>query len=372
MYQTRLRLLYRAYIRFSNNQTLTDFSKNKHIFEFCKFQALCQINGHNNWKTWKINTVAKEYVDFWLFLQYEGYRQYFELKKYANLNGVRIMGDLPMYSSFYSSDVYFYPEYYQLDNELEPLFISGAKPDGFSSVGQCWGHPVYDWHRISKDGYIFWLDRITHMSNMFDGIRLDHFRGFESYWAIPASSLNALNGFYKPGPGKAFFTKAQPYIYNKIVVGEDLGVTSEKVKELIDMFGFSEMRVIQYIFEDNNEKDSPENYTEKCIAYTGTHDNQTLVGFLSSLSDVNRKCLEKKMNKKEDETLYESIIRNMYQSKAGILIFPIQDVLKLDNKYVLNNHIPSKNNWTFRINDDYIKNNIELFSMYNRKELKNL
>ena len=368
--QTRLKLLYSAYKRFSDYQVLQKFSNNRYISEFCKYQALSHINKSDNWREWKKDLAFDDYF-FWLFLQYEGHRQYSELKKYANSKGIKIMGDLPMYSSYFSSEVYFHYEYYQLDEQKNPLFLSGARPDGFSSTGQCWGHPVYDWHKIAKDDFKFWLDKIAYAAEMYDGIRFDHFRGFESYWAIPANNPNALKGAYKPCPGKELFIRSKPFISNKTIVGEDLGVTSFEVQKLIDCLGFNNMRVFQYILDENNSKDTPENYTEKCIAYTGTHDNQTLVGYLNSLSEESKNILKSILKIRNQETLFDCVIRNMYESNAGILIFPIQDVLKLDNNYILNNHIPSKNNWRFRINNELMKNesSIRMFAEYNRKDL---
>lgn len=369
--QTRLSLLYNAYKRFSDYKILHGFFNNKYILEFCQYKSLCHVNGSNNWKEWKKNIMSNNHFNFWLFLQYEGNRQYSELKKYANSKNVKIMGDLPMYSSFFSSEVYFHYEYYQLDKQKNPLFLSGARPDGFSSTGQCWGHPVYNWDKIAEDGFKFWLDKIAYAANLYDGIRFDHFRGFESYWAIPAKNSNALKGVYKPGPGKELFIRAKPYISKKTIVGEDLGITSVEVQKLIDCLGFNNMRVFQYILDENNSKDTPENYTKKCIAYTGTHDNQTLVGYLNSLPEESQNILKSRLKIRNQETLFDCIIRNMYESNASILVFPIQDVLKLDNRYILNNHIPSKNNWTFRINNELMKNaySIKMFAEHNRKDL---
>lgn len=370
----RYKTLYKAFERFTDYSVLLEFGKNnKHIMEFCEFQSIKEQNPNTNWNKWEKKIYPQERLYFWLFLQYEGYRQYYEIKKYAAKKNIKIIGDMPMYSSYNSSEVFFYPYYYQLDSEFSPIFLSGAKPDGFSSKGQCWGHPVYNWNKIAQNNYRFWIEKISHMASLYDGIRLDHFRGYESFWSIPSQTTDALQGIYQQGPGIELFKSSQKITQSKIMVGEDLGITDPKVQKLIDELEFDTMRVIQYILYQNNEKDNPDNYSYQSIAYTGTHDNQTLIGYLNSLSPKEEEALNQKLKKRENESLFQCIIRNLYESKAHIVIFPIQDVLRLDDNFVFNTHKPSNFNWSFRINHDYLFNNsnVELFCIYNRKGKNN-
>lgn len=249
-----------------------------------------------------------------------------------------------------SSEFYFYPQNYYVDENKNPTFLSGALPDSFSSTGQCWGHPVYNWNEIRKNNFKFWIDRFSYMSTIFDGIRLDHFRGFESYLAIPANNRNPLEGHFIPGPGKELFIASQEVLQKKVIVCEDLGVTTPEVQKLIDECGFYNMRVLQDNLNNNVQTSFPTNYSDKCIAYTGTHDTPTLSEYINSLDLSAIKRLRKMFQCKSSDLLYETIMDTMCKSNAKIIFFPIQDLFRTNDKYVLNTHIPSTENWCYRLN----------------------
>lgn len=345
---SRLKTLYNAFLKFNKYYELNKFiAYNPNIKMFCKYMSLCFKNKTNFWNKWTELNCDKNIETFWQFLQYEAFTQWIALKKYANSKNIKIMGDLPLYSSFCSSDVYFNMQYYQFDYNMRPIFLSGAKPDSFSSIGQCWGHPVYNWEAIKKDNFNFWLEKFSYYSKLYDGIRLDHFRGFESFWVVPVDTQNALDGHFEKGPGIQLFSAAEKYLKTKTIVGEDLGVTTQEVQKLIDKTGFYNMRVFQYCL--SNVSDLPMNYAQNCIAYTGTHDNNTLMGYINALSDNEKKILRQKLSIPPTHDLFDGIIYNICQSNARIIFFPIQDILKMDGNYVINSHKPSINNWSFRI-----------------------
>ena len=345
---SRLKVLYNAFLKFDDYYNLEKFiACNPNIKMFCKYMSLCAANNTYFWNKWTKLNYDKNVETFWQFLQYEAFIQWLELKEYANSKNIKIMGDLPLYSSFCSSDVYFNMQYYQFDQKMKPIYLSGARPDSFSSSGQCWGHPVYNWEVIKKDNFDFWIEKFSYYSKLYDGIRLDHFRGFESFWVVPANTRNALEGHFEKGPGIQLFSAAKKYLKTKIIVGEDLGTTTQEVQKLIDKAGFYNMRVFQYCL--SNSLDLPINYSQNCIAYTGTHDNNTLMGYINNLSDDDEKVLRKKLNISQSFNLFDGIIYSVCQSNAKIIFFPIQDILKMDSRYVINSHIPSTNNWNFRI-----------------------
>ncbi len=271
LHSSRLQLLYSAFLRFNEYNKLAKFiAQNSGVKDFCKYQSLCYVNKTNLWTTW-LNFKTDEVLEkFWQFLQYKAYSQWISLKQYANKRKIMIMGDLPFYSSFCSSEVYFNQTYYQLDIKGDPIYLSGAKADEFSSTGQCWGHPVYNWKNIEYNDYNFFKDKFSFYSLLYDGIRLDHFRGYESFWVVP-KTRDALNGHYEKGPGASLFKAMKEYTANKIIVGEDLGIITPEVQQLINETKFYNMRVFQYCLE-NPMLDLPMNFTENCVAYTGTHD----------------------------------------------------------------------------------------------------
>lgn len=344
-------LLYKAYSRNNESTAINQFMiDNPHINEFCKYQANKKNDMHTKAIAGKYCANREMMYKFWAFTQYKAFEQLQFLINYAQQHNVKLMGDLPLYSSQNSSEFYFYPQYYRIDEDGKPLFLSGAVPDMFSSTGQCWGHPVYNWEEIRKENFKFWVDRFLHMSKLFDGIRLDHFRGFQSYLAIPAHSRNPLHGHFEPGPGEDLFVAAQEVLKGKTIVCEDLGVTTPKVQELVDKCGFYSMQVLQYGLDNNFQINLPVNYSNNCIAYTGTHDTPTLLGYINSLNKSTTAKLEEIFKSDSLSLLYDNIMDAMCKSNAYIVFFPIQDLLKTSDRYVLNTHVPSIENWCFRLN----------------------
>lgn len=363
----RLLILRSAFNRFKQYYEMEKFiAEHRYIKEYCVYTALCNINNTYDWREWKIKEAATSELYFQYFLQFEAYSQFKSIGNYARLKNVKLMGDLPLYTSLFGSEVYFHRDNYLIDEHGNPLYLSGARPDGFSSKGQCWGHPVYDWKKIKDDGFDYWKNKIIHLAQLYDGIRFDHFRGYESYWAIPASTKNATEGFFLSGPGKSLFDSVEESISGKILVGEDLGITTAKVQALIDELNFYNMRVFQYGLDKDNEIDLPVNYTENCIAYTGTHDNHTLKTYLKELSSTDKTRLRKILHIKRRESLFDCVVRNMYSSKAALIFFSVQDILRLDDKFILNTHKPNEGNWSFRLTKKQLdSHSVKKFKKYN-------
>ena len=357
LYHTRVKLLIEASKRVTDRKLVEDFvTQNEHLLKFCEFMALKSANDELPWLEWKVNEVDNEILFAWKFIQYEFFAQWAEIKQYANLKGIKIIGDIPIYVSLDSCDVWSNKKQYCLDEEGKPTLVAGVPPDYFSAEGQLWGNPLYDWREMEKDNFKWWKDRIKHMGMMFDAIRIDHFRAVESYWAVPANAKTAKEGSWKKGPGMELVDVIKKAAGNVEIIAEDLGDITPEVEELVGKSGFPGMRVFQFGFlGDGDSTHKPHNYPNNCIAYTGTHDNNTLLGYLWELDDDSRNKMLKYCGHNGGwENGCESIIRTMFASHAGLVILPIQDLLGYGSDTRLN--IPGKadGNWQFRITKEQL------------------
>jgi 4-alpha-glucanotransferase len=227
----------------------------------------------------------KEEIGFWKFLQYYFFKQWKELRAYANENGVSIIGDLPIYVALDSADVWANPQMFQLDENLEPTFVAGCPPDGFSATGQLWGNPLFRWDKMEEDNFSWWIKRITYACNTYNMLRLDHFRGFEAYYAIPYGDEDASGGHWEQGPGIKLFEALEQSAGRQNIIAEDLGFLTEPVKELLAKSGFPGMKVLELAFDSRDENSVeylPHNITNNYVAYVGTHDNDTIQGWFTS------------------------------------------------------------------------------------------
>ena len=352
LYHTRVELLKKAASRVKDRSEIEEFAaKDPYISNFCEFMALKDANSELSWWEWKNTTPDPEVVFAWKFIQYEFFTQWAEIKKYANSKGIKIMGDIPIYVSLDSCDVWSNKEQYLLDEEGKPTKVAGVPPDYFSEEGQLWGNPLYNWDVMKQDGYKWWCDRISHMSKMFDAVRIDHFRGIESFWAVPADAKTAKAGSWVKGPGMDLINAIKSVAGDTEIIAEDLGDITPEVYKLVEDSGFPGMRVFQFGFlNDGDSSHKPHNYPSNCVAYTGTHDNNTLLGYLWELDDLSReKMLAYCGHSDRWESGCESIIRTMFQSHAKLVIMPIQDLLGYGSDTRLN--IPGKadGNWAYRI-----------------------
>jgi len=326
--------------------------ENPYIAQVCEFMALKDANGEKCWTQWSVDTFDNDVLFAWQFIQFEFFRQWNKIKTYANNKGIGIIGDIPFYVSFDSADVWGNKELFSLDSSYLPTDVAGVPPDYFCEDGQLWGNPLYNWNEMKKDNYSWWMERLKNMFTLFDGVRIDHFRAVESYWAVPAKAKSAKEGRWIPGPGKDFIDRINESYAGKLIIAEDLGMITDEVAELVKYSRFPGMRVLQFGFmDDSDTPHKPHNYIENCIAYTGTHDNNTLLGFVWELDEQRRSELMEYCGylSSDWDRGYDSIIRTVFASNAGIVILPIQDVLGYGSDTRINIPGTSENNWRFRI-----------------------
>jgi len=305
----------------------------------------------SNWK----KTHEKELL-FQKFIQYLFFRQWKEAKEYTNQKKIKIIGDIPIFVAYDSVDVWAHPEYYQLDEERKLKYVAGVPPDYFSETGQRWGNPLYDWDEIKKDDYRWWIQRIKHCFQIVDILRIDHFRGFESYWQIPASEETAIIGEWKDGPEIEIFRKFQQDLGDLAIIAEDLGLITPKVEHLLHDTGYPGMRVLQFAFEENEENPAknkflPHNYDQNSIAYTGTHDNQTTKAWFSELPKKVKKYILKYINS-NGKDIVGDLIRLVWSSVANMAVIPLQDLLRLGDEARMNIPGTTSDNWKWRFTWD--------------------
>lgn len=358
LYHTRFDILKKASLRVSNKEEILDFiENNKYLKQFCEFMSLKKANNELAWYDWQKTEYDPEIYFMWAFIQFEFFSMWAEIKKYANAKGVKIIGDIPIYVALDSCDVWGNKNQFLLNDDFSPKLVAGVPPDYFCKDGQLWGNPLYNWEEMKKDGYAWWHDRIAHMTNMFDGIRIDHFRGIESYWAVDGKAETAREGQWVKGPGTELVDVIKDAAGEKLVIAEDLGDITPEVYELVNESGFPGMRVFQFGFlGDSNSSHRPHNYGSNTVAYTGTHDNNTLLGYLWEMNDAERKeMLEYCGHIDADwQNGCSSIIRTMFASHADTLILPIQDLLGYGSDTRLNIPGKSDGNWAYRVTKEQI------------------
>ena len=293
-------------------------------------------------------------IEFWSFIQFLFFKQWNELKSYANEKGIKIIGDMPIYVAEDSADVWSNPEAYLIYEEtLKPISIAGCPPDAFSETGQLWGNPLYDWNYMEKTGYKWWIKRVEESLKIYDVVRIDHFRGFESYWEIPYGDTTAINGEWVKGPGIKLFNAIKESLGEINVIAEDLGFLTNEVKEFLEETGFPGMKVLQFAFDEREESNYlPHTYTNNCIAYTGTHDNDTFRGWFEltgNKSDV--KYCKEYLALTEEEGYNWGFIRGAWASVADVSISLMQDFLNLGNETRVNFPSTLGGNWKWRIKE---------------------
>lgn len=358
LHHTRLNFLKEVSKRVKYKDDVNNFIEiNPYLKQFCEFMALKEVNDNRPWYEWDKSTYNEETLFMWKFIQYEFFNQWAEVKSYANSRGIRIIGDVPIYVSLDSADVWANKNQFLLDEKNNPVCIAGVPPDYFCEDGQLWGNPIYNWDDMSKDGYKWWVDRIKHMTNIFDGVRIDHFRGLESYWAVPYGETTAKNGKWEKGPGMDLINKINEIVNDKLIIAEDLGEITPEVEKLVKDSGYPGIRVFQFGFlGDYDNPHMPHNYSNNCVAYTGTHDNNTLLGYLWELDEVNKKRMLEYCNYHSSDwgRGFDSVLRSIFSSCAGLVMFPIQDLLGYGSDTRLN--VPGKadGNWQFRITKDQL------------------
>lgn len=349
----RIALLAKAAERFTDWDKVEEFFKDhKHTEKFCEFMALREANGEREWTLWTETEYNESTLKTWKFIQYTFFKQWKTIKDYANQRGISIIGDIPIYVALDSSDAWSSPEQFMLDKENKPVGVAGVPPDYFCEDGQLWGNPLYNWKKMKEDGYTWWKERILFMTELFDGVRIDHFRGLESYFSIPATEKTARNGKWVKGPGMSLIRELKKVCGDKLLIAEDLGEITPAVHKLVKDSGFPGMRVLQFGFLGDEESPHlPHNYEHNCIAYTGTHDNNTLLGFVWEIDDDIRRRLFSYCGYTGDswDYSYDSLMRTMFASSAGLLVLPIQDLLFYGSDTRYNTPGQSEGNWAYRL-----------------------
>lgn len=338
--------------------------------DYALFMTLVNKQGDADWTKWpeglahrdkaamkEAAVKYKEEIDYHIFVQWILAKQWKELHTYANSHGIQILGDMPIYPSFRSADLWSHPELFQIeDGKLTK--VAGCPPDFFNADGQLWGNPLYDWDAMDKDGYKWWLARIGNSLETYDAVRIDHFRGFSAYWAIPAEDDTAKNGKWVKGPGMKLFSKVKEFYPDANILAEDLGVLDDDVYKLIEDTGYPGMRVMQFAFAPNNEPHLPHNYPVNVAAYTGTHDNNTILGYFYEVPEWERDYACRYIGLTDKDAwaqggrgapLCRAVARCLWQSQAALTIIPYQDVAGWGRDTRFNRPGVATGNWNIRI-----------------------
>jgi len=336
--------------------------------DYALFMTIAQHESWREWSRWPKALAHREpqalrlmekncadEVNFWKFCQWCFSRQWSNLRLYANQHGVRIIGDVPIFVAYQSADVWSHQKLFELDENGRPSVVAGVPPDYFSETGQLWGNPLYRWDIHENTGYAWWIARLRHALQLADLVRIDHFRGFVAYWEVPADAPNAINGKWVPGPGEKLFEafiKAFPHLP---IIAEDLGLITPDVFELRDKFNLPGMRILQFAFAEGEENYFlPHNYVPNTIAYTGTHDNDTILGWWNTLSDKER-AFAKHYLHSDGHKIQWDMMRAISSSVANIVIFPMQDVLGLSSNHRMNFPGQSSGSWEWRFSWDQVQ-----------------
>lgn len=353
--------------------------------EYAMFMALKFKNNGKAWYEWgndismhKLKAIAdvkkelKKEIGFFKFIQFEFNRQWNALKSYANENGIEIIGDIPIYCALDSVEAWSEPKLFWFDRKRRPVCVAGCPPDDFSPTGQLWGNPLYDWEYHKKTGYKWWIDRIASATELYDIVRIDHFRGFESYYTIPYGNDDATVGEWKKGPNYELFRLAEEKLGKLNIIAEDLGFITPEVRDMLDNCGYPGMKVLQFGFSDGENENLPHNFTTtNCFAYTGTHDNETLNGWIEILDKKSLKFAKKYLNVKKKSDIPMAVVRAAWASVAEVAVAQMQDFLDSPKDARMNTPSTLGNNWQFRakksdFTDELAKKIRKLNRLYNR------
>ena len=368
LWNTRFALLRKAFSRFTPNESYTAFcQKHSHWLEdYALFMALKERYGHSPWVTWApehkdadaarllVSSFAPE-MDFWKWVQFEFYTQWNALHQYATQNGISIIGDMPIYAAHDSVDVWRDREQFLLNSEGDPLVVAGFPPDGFSPDGQLWGNPIYNWKGMKKDGFAWWIRRIGCALELYDILRLDHFIGFENYYAVPYPSPNARGGSWQKAPGKALFKALKTALPGMKIIAEDLGIVTDEVRKLLKYTGFPGMKMLHFAFYEDDSENLPRMYnSDNWVVYTASHDSDCTASWAQAQSKETIKRLKQECPVKKGQTIPQALIAFAMSSRANLAMVPMQDYLELTNEQGRMN-IPSvaQGNWSWRLDADY-------------------
>lgn len=369
IYNERFKVLDKAVERFLKNPT-QDYAafceKNQDWLEdYALFMALKEANQGKPWLEWdeehrqydnlKANhwkEDRQDRVEYYRVLQYLFFRQWKDLRKYANEKGIEIVGDLPIYVSLDSVDAWSHPELFALDEDGKPTMVAGCPPDGFSADGQLWGNPLYNWEYHQKTDYAWWINRIHHLTQMYNILRIDHFRGFDSYYAIPADAKTAKEGQWLKGPGIELFEAMERKIGPQKIIAEDLGFLTPSVRKLLKDTGYPGMKILEFGFDSRDGSGAeylPYNYPQNSYAYAGTHDNDTIQGWFKAIDEQDAQYARNYMQAHNPETYNWDMMREVVASPSDTAIVQMQDLLNLDSSARMNTPGKPFGNWTWRM-----------------------
>lgn len=367
----RNQILHKAYERFLSRTipaAYTDFCQNHAdwLEDYALFMAIKDAQGGRSWKEWPkalksrektaLKKAAETYayeigyhkaVQFWFYCHWNA------LKEYAHERGVRLIGDIPIYVSGDGADIWSAPEQFDMAADFSFVEVAGCPPDAFSEDGQLWGNPLFRWDVMKAEGYSWWIRRIRHMAELFDVIRIDHFRGFAGYYAIPGTDTTAKNGVWRKGPGIDLFHKLKEELGDLSIIVEDLGTLTPDVWELLEAVGYPGMKVLQFAFDAKNDSVYlPHNHIKNCVVYTGSHDNDTILGWAASVPEATLKYASDYLGLNAEEGYHWGMMRGAWASVADLSIVTMQDLLGLDGRGRMNRPSTAEGNWQWRMQQD--------------------
>ena len=380
IYNQKYPLLRKAYENFksSDNNEMKDSLENfkrENSSWLNDYSLYISLKNHFNglpWNEWahdiknRENSAMQHYkneladdIEYHNFIQFLFFKQWNDVKRYANENGIKIIGDIPIFVAADSSDAWANPEIFLFDEERKPVKVAGVPPDYFSATGQLWGNPLYNWEKLKETNYSWWVERVRANLSTCDIIRIDHFRGFEAYWAVPYGDETAVNGQWEPGPGIDLFNAIKSQLGELPIIAEDLGLMTQGVIDLREATGFPGMKILGFAFDSGEENDYlPHTYTRNCVVYTGTHDNDTLVGWFQKAKEEDREFARNYLNSRADEEIHWDAIRGAWSSVACMAISPVQDFLGLGSEARINTPGVASGNWQWRLKQGVLTNEL--------------
>ena len=332
------------------------------LADYAEYMAIKESFGYQSFIHWdedikkgekaareKYRTELQDSIRYYTVTQYFFFKQWLALKEYANEKGIKIIGDMPIYVSADSVEMWTMPELFKVDANNEPLYVAGCPADDFSPTGQLWGNPIYDWEKHKEQGFSWWIYRVQESFKIYDVLRIDHFKGFSDFWQIDKDAENAVNGTWEAGPGIELFQKIKEQLGDLPIIAENLGFIDAKAEKLLDDSGYPGMKILQFAFPGDDNLDRPHHYTQNSVAYTGTHDNDVVNGWYEKLSESEQELVSEYLNRRDDETITEAMIRGIYSSVSDYAIVTMQDLLDKDATSRMN--VPSTvgGNWEWRM-----------------------
>jgi 4-alpha-glucanotransferase len=392
IYRARFPILRKAFSRSSvkEEKAYRDFEADNTFWleDYALYMSVKHYFGEVSWNAWDedirlrkpdalelYRKQLKDEIDFYKFLQYTFAQQWKKLKDYANTNGIKIIGDIPIYVAFDSADSWSRPELYQFDENEIPTSVAGCPPDGFSALGQLWGNPLYNWDYHKKTSYEWWTRRIAYCFRLYDVVRVDHFRGLDEYYSIPFGEQTAEHGRWVKGPGIDLFKALNSKLGDMDIIAEDLGYLTDSVRKLVKDSGCPGMKVLEFAFDSREKSDYlPHNYDKNCVIYTGTHDNDTIKGWYRKIPPKDRQLAIDYMGNEKTglQDIHWDFIRLAMSSVANLAVIPIQDYLGLGSEARINTPSTVGGNWQWRllereITDDLLKRIAEMTFVFGRK-----